>query len=110
MSVNLIGFYSVQLCSGHDSRIFLSRDEAVLAAKEWDAEVFDSFEKGEGNYSQSLIDYDGVHYSVNPVFLSGPIYSYEPGKAKQAWWADSPDFHKVKWGNPALQRGVRQTA
>jgi hypothetical protein len=110
MSVNLIHFYSVQLCTGQDSRIFLSRDEAVLAAKEWDAEVFQSFEKGEGNYAQSEIDYDGVHYSVNPVFLSGTIYSHEPGKAKEARWSDSPDFNKVRWGNPALQRGVRQTA
>jgi hypothetical protein len=104
MFANLDSFYSVQLCSGHDSLIFLTRDEATKAASEWDKEVERSLEKGENNYAQSVIDCDGVYYSINPVYLSGPIYYHEVGKAPQARWNDHPSAHKIKWGNPAIQR------
>jgi hypothetical protein len=74
MNVNLVEFFSVQMASGLDSEIFLSFEEAQKAAR------------------------------VHDAHLSGAIYTHPKWTANASMWFDHPDFHKVRWGNPALER------
>jgi hypothetical protein len=102
MNVNLVEFFSVQMAPGLDSEIFLSFEEAQKAAV-W-AE-FEASGRGATSYLESDLDGGCVQVvTVHDAHLSGAIYTHPKWTAKASMWFDHPDFHKVRWGNPALER------
>jgi hypothetical protein len=108
MNVNLVEFFSVQMASGLDSEIFLSFEEAQEAARVHDEAVWAEFEasgRGATSYLESDLEGGCVQVvTVHDVYLSGAIYTHPKWTANASMWFDHPDFHKVRWGNPALER------
>lgn len=99
---NLETFYSVTRCSGGDTYLFTSYEEAQFASDKWTHDIQKEFDKG--NTAVAEFNRDGTGLVLRTTALPGGIFTHNQFSTTKDKWEGCIGVDSIKWGNPTLQR------